>query len=159
MAMLTFAVHNAIAGWVPALFNAMAVLLVACPCALGFATPLAVWTGMRRLQALGFYVKRGDAIEKLAAVDRAVFDKTGTLSLPELSPQLRIESKWRERQTDLEDLISAAEAPVNHPSPAFSRNLPLAATGIGHIRFALSRAEASPLTSERRRNRREQFES
>ena len=115
VAMLTFAVHNAIAGWVPALFNAMAVLLVACPCALGFATPLAVWTGMRRLQALGFYVKRGDAIEKLAAVDRAVFDKTGTLSLPELSPQLRIESKWRERQTDLEDLISAAEAPVNHP--------------------------------------------
>ena len=114
-AMLTFAVHNAVAGWGPALFDAMAVLLVACPCALGFATPLAVWTGMRRLQSLGLYVKRGDAIERLAAVDCAVFDKTGTLSLPELSTQLRIESKWRERRADLEDLIGAAEAPIHHP--------------------------------------------
>jgi heavy metal translocating P-type ATPase len=111
----TFVVHNAISGWVPALFNAMAVLLVACPCALGFATPLAVWTGMRRLQALGLYVKRGDAVEKLAAVNRAVFDKTGTLSLPDVASELRMESDWADRRREVEALVSAAEAPVNHP--------------------------------------------
>lgn len=114
-AALTFVVHNAISGWVPALFDAMAVLLVACPCALGLATPLAVWTGMRRLQALGFHVQRGDAIEKLAAVTRAVFDKTGTLSLPDVSAELRLEMAWGERRLEVEELVSAAEAPVNHP--------------------------------------------
>ncbi len=158
-ATLTFAVHNAISGWRPALFYAMAVLLVACPCALGFATPLAVWTGMRRLQSLGFYVRRGDAIERLAAVDRAVFDKTGTLSRLELSTQLRVESKWRERRADLEDLIGAAEAPVHHPVARALAQLAVDRGRYRAIQSALSPGEESPPTLVRQQNRREGFES
>lgn len=62
------------------LFNAMAVLLVACPCALGLATPIAVWATVARLAARGLLARSGDVVEALAAVDTVVFDKTGTLT-------------------------------------------------------------------------------
>jgi heavy metal translocating P-type ATPase len=114
-AMLTFLGHCIHTGPGTALFNAMAVLLVACPCALGFATPVAVWTAMRRLQRLGLHVKRGDAIEKLANVDLAVFDKTGTLALPDPAPILRVEPDWRSGRVELEKLMSAAESAAKHP--------------------------------------------
>ncbi len=67
-------------GWARALFNAMAVLLIACPCALGLATPLALWAALARLASRGLVVRDGDAVERLAAVDAAVFDKTGTIT-------------------------------------------------------------------------------
>jgi cation transport ATPase len=69
--------------WDAAVFIALSVAVVACPCALGFATPLAVWTGIVRLRELGVIVRSGDAMEKLAEIDTIVFDKTGTLTLPE----------------------------------------------------------------------------
>ncbi len=68
------------AGWAEALFNAMAVLLVACPCALGLATPIAVWKGMFRLAESGFLCRHGSAFDALARTRRIFFDKTGTLS-------------------------------------------------------------------------------
>jgi heavy metal translocating P-type ATPase len=68
------------AGWQVALFNAMAVLLVACPCALGMATPVAVWSGLARLARQGFAARGGDFLDVLGRVDRIVFDKTGTLT-------------------------------------------------------------------------------
>jgi len=73
---------NAAAGWRVGLFNAMAVLLVACPCAFGLATPLAVWTAVGRLAARGLVLRGGDGLERLARVDTVVFDKTGTLTEP-----------------------------------------------------------------------------
>lgn len=66
--------------WDRALFNAMAVLLVACPCAMGLATPVAVWGGLARLARLGLVARGGDFLEVLARVDTVCFDKTGTLS-------------------------------------------------------------------------------
>ncbi|MFO1460780.1 MAG: cation-translocating P-type ATPase [Verrucomicrobiota bacterium] len=62
------------------LFNALAVLLVACPCALGLATPLGLWNALATLAARGMVVRSGDALERLAQVDLVMFDKTGTLS-------------------------------------------------------------------------------
>ena len=117
----------------------MAVLLVACPCALGFATPVAVWTAMRRLQALDLHVKRGDVIEKLAAVDVAVFDKTGTLGIPDPLPALRMEPGWRSERKRLEQLVSAAEAPLNHP---FARILTQMTSGPAEYRARRIRVEA-----------------
>ena len=66
--------------WWRALFNAMAVLLVACPCALGLATPIAVWSGLQRLLTRGYVAKSGRLMDGLAGVKTIVFDKTGTLS-------------------------------------------------------------------------------
>ncbi|MCC5807560.1 MAG: cation-translocating P-type ATPase [Opitutales bacterium] len=66
--------------WWRALFNAMAVLLVACPCALGLAAPIAVWTGLQRLLRQGYVARSGRLMDGLGAADTVVFDKTGTLS-------------------------------------------------------------------------------
>lgn len=63
-----------------ALMNGLAVLVVACPCALGFATPLALWAAMARFALRGAYLRNGEALERLAEADLAVFDKTGTLT-------------------------------------------------------------------------------
>ena len=68
------------AGWDTAWFNAMAVLLVACPCVIGLATPIVVWTVVGRLAECGLVVRSGDAVERLAGVDRVLADKTGTLT-------------------------------------------------------------------------------
>ncbi|MBY0375505.1 MAG: HAD-IC family P-type ATPase, partial [Bryobacteraceae bacterium] len=68
------------AGWEAGLFNAMSVLLVACPCAIGLATPVVVWSAVSRLAGRGLVVRAGDAVERLAAVDCVLLDKTGTLT-------------------------------------------------------------------------------
>ena len=67
-------------GWTVGLFNAMAVLLVACPCALGLATPLAVWRALGALARRGLVPHSADAVERLAAARTVVLDKTGTIT-------------------------------------------------------------------------------
>lgn len=62
------------------LLNALAVLLIACPCALGLATPLTMWLGVGRAAGAGIVLRSTAALERLAAVERVFFDKTGTLT-------------------------------------------------------------------------------
>ncbi|GIU79672.1 MAG: copper-translocating P-type ATPase [Bryobacteraceae bacterium] len=68
------------AGADAALMNGLAVLVIACPCALGFATPLALWAAMSRFALRGAYLRNGEALERIADCDLIVFDKTGTLT-------------------------------------------------------------------------------
>ncbi len=63
-----------------AVLAALAVLLVACPCAMGLAAPVAIMVGSGRAAALGIFVRGGEVLERLAKVDRVAFDKTGTLT-------------------------------------------------------------------------------
>lgn len=63
-----------------ALINAVAVLIIACPCALGLATPLSVMVAMGRGANLGVLFKNAEAIEMLSKVDTLIIDKTGTLT-------------------------------------------------------------------------------
>ena len=76
----TFGFWAALGSWEEALFNGLAVLLIACPCALGFAVPLAVWMTLGDYASRGLIARGGDVVERLAAVDTVVFDKTGTLT-------------------------------------------------------------------------------
>ncbi len=98
-----------------ALFHALSVIVIACPCALGFATPLAVWTAIARLRELGILARSGDAVERLAEIDTVVFDKTGTLTIPEAySISLELEPAWRGREEELRALLAAAEQGAPH---------------------------------------------
>ncbi|MEI6213316.1 MAG: heavy metal translocating P-type ATPase metal-binding domain-containing protein [Desulfuromonadales bacterium] len=63
-----------------ALMTALAVILIACPCAMGLAVPAAVLAACSRAAALGIILRGGDVIERLAAIDIALFDKTGTIT-------------------------------------------------------------------------------
>jgi soluble P-type ATPase len=63
-----------------AVLSALSVLLVACPCAMGLAAPVAMMVGCGSASALGIFVRDGDALERLSRVDTVVFDKTGTLT-------------------------------------------------------------------------------
>ena len=67
-------------GFVPGLLIALSVLLIACPCTLGVATPLAFWTGLARAAQRGILVRSGAVLERLAHVTDVFFDKTGTLT-------------------------------------------------------------------------------
>ena len=63
-----------------ALANAIAVLLISCPCALGMATPAATMVGTGQAARRGIYIRKGEALETAATIDIVIFDKTGTLT-------------------------------------------------------------------------------
>jgi len=63
-----------------ALFNTLAVVVIACPCALGVATPLAIWTGLARAAGQGILIRDSRSLEKLSRIRQIFFDKTGTLT-------------------------------------------------------------------------------
>jgi Cu+-exporting ATPase len=99
-----------------ALVNAVAVLIIACPCALGLATPMSILVAVGKGAAVGVLVRNAEALEKLAAVDTLVVDKTGTLT--EGKP-LVISGAVLEKSGYTKDgllwLAASAEQPSEHP--------------------------------------------
>lgn len=92
----------------------VAVLVIACPCALGLATPAAVAVATGRGAELGILVKGGAALEAASRVDRVLLDKTGTLTegKPTLSDLIDLAGEGDDR---LLSLIASAELPSEHP--------------------------------------------
>ena len=97
------------------LMNCLAVLLVACPCAAGLATPLVLWSVIGQLAKRGLVVRSGEAIERLATVDSVIFDKTGTLGDERLKVEaIELPGDIDKRHETLA-MIAAVERHSNHP--------------------------------------------
>ena len=114
-----------------ALLNAIAVLIIACPCALGLATPMSIMVGTGRGAQAGVLVKSAEALQGFERVDTLLIDKTGTLT--EGKPKLiGIETIGGLAEADLLRLVASVEARSEHPlahaivTAAKERNLALA---------------------------------
>ena len=100
-----------------ALVNAVAVLIVACPCALGLATPMAIMVGTGRGARAGILIRNAEALEIFGKVDTLIIDKTGTLTegkptLSSVLPQPGIE------ESGLLQLVASLERSSEHPLAA-----------------------------------------
>ena len=93
---------------------ALAVLIIACPCALGLATPMSVMVGVGRGAKAGVLIKDAEVLEMMEKVDTVVVDKTGTLTqgCPEV---VAVQSYANWSEADLLPVIAAVEAQSEHP--------------------------------------------
>ncbi len=97
-----------------AVLSGLAVLLVACPCAMGLAAPVAMMVGCGRAAALGIFIRNGDILERLAKVDGVVFDKTGTLTERHAVVSMVAPAHGFSRD-DVLGLAAAVEGHSDHP--------------------------------------------
>jgi len=115
LALVTFAAWLIAARSLPlALANTVAVLVIACPCAMGLAVPAALTVAVGRGAQLGVLFKGGEALERLAHLDVIVLDKTGTLTVgrPVLAA---VHPLAGHEEADLLRMAAAAEERSNHP--------------------------------------------
>ena len=100
-----------------ALVAGVSVLIIACPCAMGLATPMSILVGTGRAAELGVLFRRGDALQKLAEARVVAFDKTGTLTRgkPEVTEIVIADGIARD---EVLPLIAAVEAASEHPLAA-----------------------------------------
>ena len=119
VAALAFALWAALGpepAWTLGLLTAVAVLVVACPCALGLATPAAIAAGAGRAASTGVLFRDAEALERAARVSVVVFDKTGTLT----TGRHRVVSveAYSGNEPELLTLAAAVEAASEHPLAA-----------------------------------------
>src|SRR5438552_11088041 len=123
IAVLTFGLWYAFGperSFLPALLNCVAVLVVACPCALGLATPTSIMVGIGRGAEEGILIRSGEALEQARGLTTVVLDKTGTITLGQpmvkevvLQPHAPHAAPW-DRQKILQ-IAASAEQGTEHP--------------------------------------------
>lgn len=127
LAMATFVWSTKLWGWQSGIMRSLAVLLIACPCALGVATPMAIWVAMGRAAKSGIVIRSVEAFENLARVRSVLFDKTGTLT----TGMARIES------------IQLASNPATDRETVLARAAALAQSTTHHLATAICNQSAS----------------
>lgn len=115
LSVLTFAIWMlAGQGFTHALVAAISVMIIACPCAMGLATPVSILVGTGRAAQLGLLFRRGDALQRLAEIRTMAFDKTGTLT--EGKPELvTLTPAPGASESEALALAAGAEARSEHP--------------------------------------------
>lgn len=95
------------------LVAAVSVLIIACPCALGLATPISTMIGVGKAAEYGALIRNGDALQKASEIDTIVLDKTGTIT--EGKPKVT-QSEWFDiEEAEAKSVIYALESGANHP--------------------------------------------
>ena len=114
IALITYILWDAAGPFTPALINAVAVLVIACPCALGLATPTAIMVGTGKGAEAGVLIKGGESLETAHKLDAVILDKTGTLTkgtpvVTDILPQNGL------TEEELLSLAASAERGSEHP--------------------------------------------
>lgn len=115
ISILTFLGGYFLFGFTPqqALMNAIAVLVISCPCAMGLATPTAVMVGVGRLARQGVLIKGGQTLEIFSRIQQIVFDKTGTLTTGKF--KVGEIDYWQDDKQKIHSLIHKLEQRSSHP--------------------------------------------
>lgn len=99
-----------------AIMNSLSVLLISCPCALGIATPMAIWVAIGRLAKQGVVVRTGETVEKLSHIKGIFFDKTGTITKGSLNvSSIFIDPDSGLRESEVIPIIASVESSSEHP--------------------------------------------
>jgi len=118
-----------------ALIAAVSVLIIACPCALGLATPMSIMVGVGRGARAGVLVKNAEALERMERVDTLVVDKTGTLTEGKPSVTAVVPAAGFD-EAEVLRLAAAVERPSEHP------------LGVAIVRAAEARGVATPAVAD-----------
>ncbi len=112
---IVWAVYGPEPTYVYALVNAIAVLIIACPCALGLATPMSVMVGVGKGAQNGVLIKNARALEEMNAINTLIIDKTGTITegKPSVEKVVTVSTEYAEEQ--VAGLIASVNAQSEHP--------------------------------------------
>jgi len=134
IALITFGVWWAFTDVTSALVAAITVLIIACPCALGLATPTAIMVGIGKGAEQGILIKSAESLERIHQIDTIILDKTGTIT--EGKPRVT-EMKWSDKVVDQQRTINditALESYSEHPlSKAVLEYFDIATRGVHFI--------------------------
>jgi Cu+-exporting ATPase len=120
-----------------AIMNSLSVLLISCPCALGIATPMAIWVAMGRMARQGIVVRTGETMEKLAQISGLYFDKTGTITEGSLNvSSIFINPDSRLKESEVIPMIASIESSSEHP------------LGKSFVKFAKENGYMVPMATE-----------
>jgi Cu+-exporting ATPase len=112
---IVWAVYGPEPAYVYAFVNAIAVLIIACPCALGLATPMSVMVGVGKGAQSGVLIKNAEALEKMNTIDIVIIDKTGTVTEGKPSVEKIICTNPDFSQKDIIQRIIALNSSSEHP--------------------------------------------
>ncbi|HKL37021.1 MAG TPA: heavy metal translocating P-type ATPase [Salegentibacter sp.] len=112
---IAWAIYGPEPAYVYALVNAIAVLIIACPCALGLATPMSVMVGVGKGAKNGVLIKNARALEEMNEIDTLIIDKTGTITegKPSVEKVVSVSSEYSE--TEIARLIASVNVQSEHP--------------------------------------------
>jgi len=112
---IVWAVYGPDPAYVYALVNAIAVLIIACPCALGLATPMSVMVGVGKGAKNGILIKNARALEEMNQINTLIIDKTGTITegKPSVEKVVSVSSEYSEKE--ITRLIASVNAQSEHP--------------------------------------------
>ena len=130
-----------------ALLAAVAVLIIACPCALGLATPMSIMVGVGRGAALGILIRNAEALERLEKVDTLVIDKTGTLTVGR--PEIANVTGGLETLRLAASLERGSEHPIAAAIVAFARDRKLATAPVVDFRNHTGRGVSGIIEGKR----------